>query len=142
MIKLKTKNVIWLESPNLQPFRISSNRLGERSISIVRFNYLEGVVKAKLKNRSKTIIFDDIGHGRWSWSDGPIHENSKFSLKKKLLQFGILNKIDQKAFFSQNVENFGKNSDLVSSRHRDIDFSKLLKTFVCASNLPSKLRIN
>ena len=51
------------------------------------------------QNLARTRIFDDIGHGRWSWSDGPIHENSKFSLFKKLLQFGTLIKIDQSIWF-------------------------------------------
>jgi len=77
-----------------------------------------------------------------SRSDVPIHEITTFSLFKKLLQFGVLNKINQNVDFFQNVENLEKNIDLMSSRHRDIEFSKFPKTFVCASNLPSKIRIN
>ena len=77
-----------------------------------------------------------------SWPDVPIHEISKFLLFKKLLQFGVLDKIDQNVDFFQNVETFGKTNDLVSSRHRDIDFSNFLKTAVCDSNPPSKIKIN
>ena len=52
----------------------------------------------------------------------PDPRNFKIFTFKKLLQFGVLNKIDQNVDFFQNVKNFGKNKDLVSSRHRDIDF--------------------
>ena len=46
-----------------------------------------------------------------------------------------------KMLFFQNIKIFEQINDLVSSTHRDVDFQNFLKTCVCASNLPSRIRI-
>ena len=52
----------------------------------------------------------------------PDPRNFRIFTLKKLLQFGVLNKIDQNVVFFQNVKIFEQINDLVSSTHRDVDF--------------------